>query len=267
MNRNRVLLAAAGLAVVLLVGGYLAYDQFLRGDSVAPLALPSAAASPPATAAGSPPGAGSARPAASGPATPATSAAASPASSGAVTPAGIAGSWTIGDGSVAGYRVREKLAGLPAESDAVGRTEDVTGEITLVESGGALVVDSGRIEVDLTTLASDDGRRDRRLREMAIETNRFPTTTFTLTSPVEVTAAALSGETIEVTLSGDLELHGVTKAVSIPAQARLVADEIEVAGSLTFAFADFSIEPPNIAGFVTVDDQGALEFLLTLRRA
>lgn len=252
MNRNRMLVAVAGLAVVAVIGGYLAYDQFLRGDAVAPLALPSAAASPAASTTASPAGTGPAG---------------TPAASGAAVPAAIAGTWTIAEGSVAGYRVREKLAGLPAESDAIGRTEDVSGEISLVESGGAFVVESGRIEVDLTTLVSDDSRRDRRLREMAIETNRFPTTTFTLTSPVEVTATAVGAETVDVTLSGDLELHGVTKAVSIPAQARLVGDQIEVVGSLTFAFADFAIEPPNIAGFVTVDEEGTLEFLLILHRS
>ena len=69
------------------------------------------------------------------------------------------------------------------------------------------------------------------------------------------------------TLSGDLEVHGVRKAVSIPAQARLVADTVEVAGSLTFPFADFDIEPPDIAGFVTVEDEGTLEFLLVLTKA
>jgi hypothetical protein len=34
----------------------------------------------------------------------------------------LAGQWKIATGSVAGYRVREKLGFLPAESDAVGRT-------------------------------------------------------------------------------------------------------------------------------------------------
>ena len=40
-------------------------------------------------------------------------------------------------GSEAGYRVREQLANLPAESDAVGRTSDVTGSITLEAAGEA----------------------------------------------------------------------------------------------------------------------------------
>ena len=43
------------------------------------------------------------------------------------TRSGLDGTWNVAPGSVAGYRVREKLAALPATSDAVGRTESVTG--------------------------------------------------------------------------------------------------------------------------------------------
>src|SRR5208282_3431656 len=45
---------------------------------------------------------------------------ASGTSSAGASAASLAGDWTIASGSQAGYRVREKLAFLPAESDAVG---------------------------------------------------------------------------------------------------------------------------------------------------
>jgi hypothetical protein len=38
----------------------------------------------------------------------------------------IAGTWAVSTGSEVGYRVREKLAFLPAQSDAVGRTSKVS---------------------------------------------------------------------------------------------------------------------------------------------
>jgi len=246
-----VLALVAVLGAGIVVGAYLAYDQFLRGDSVAPLALPSASAN------------------AAAPASPASAAtapgSAAPSGQGA-TANSLAGTWTVAAGSVAGYRVREKLAGLPAQSDAVGRTEDVTGQVTIVESGGVHSVTAATLQVDLTRLTSDDGRRDRRLRELGIETNRFPTTRFTLTRPVAIPAEGLTGATVDVTLTGDLDLHGVTKNVTIPSRARVAGDEIEVLGSLTFPFSDFAIEPPNIAGFVTVEDEGTLEFLVSLAR-
>ncbi|MGK2852427.1 MAG: hypothetical protein ACSLFN_16160, partial [Candidatus Limnocylindrales bacterium] len=55
-------------------------------------------------------------------------------------------------------------------------------------------------------------------------------------------------------------LHGVTKAVEIPGQARLADGQIQVAGSLTFGLADFEIVAPNVGGFiVSIADEGALE--------
>ena len=66
--------------------------------------------------------------------------------SAAAPPAGdLAGTWTIAGGE-AGYRVREKLANLPAQSDAVGRTSAITGQVTSSErfiSGQSFRMSSG----------------------------------------------------------------------------------------------------------------------------
>lgn len=255
MNRNTLI--ALALVAVVGVGGYLVYDQVLRGDDVAPLALPNATA-PTATgsdASSAPSASGSSGPEASG-ATPVGGAEA------------VAGTWTVVEGSEAGYRVREQLANLPAESDAVGRTTSVAGSITLVAAGDGAQLTAGSIDVDTTTIASDESRRDDRMRTEGLQTETFPTATFTITAPVDIPASALAGEAADVTLTGDLTLHGVTKSVEIPGQAQLVAGQIQVAGALTFALADFEIVAPNVGGFiVSIADQGALEFLLVFARS
>src|SRR5664279_4254848 len=51
-----------------------------------------------------------------------------------------AGSYSVASGSQAGYRVREQLAFLPAQSDAVGRTSHVTGSATVGSSGGSVTI-------------------------------------------------------------------------------------------------------------------------------
>lgn len=242
MSRTRLLPIALVALVAIAAGGYLAYDNVLRGDDVAPLALPSASATADpsvATASTVPVGEGD-----------------------------VAGTWTVVEGTEVGYRVREQLANLPAESDAVGRTSDVTGSITVVEAGDGARLTDGTITVDTTTIASDESRRDSRMRTEGLQTDQFPTATFTITSPVDVPAAALAGSAADVTLVGDLTLHGVTRAVEIPSQARLVDGQIQVAGSLTFALADFEIVAPNVGGFiVSIADQGALEFSIVFARA
>jgi hypothetical protein len=59
-------------------------------------------------------------------------------------------------------------------------------------------------------------------------------------------------------------LRGETQPIQVRLSSHLVGDEIEVAGSAPIDFADFRIEPPSVAGFVTVEDQGTLEFKLRL---
>ena len=220
MTRNRSILALVAILAI-VAGGYLAYDNVLRGDAVAPLALPSTA---PSAAAAS---------------TPSRRARRSERRRGHRSPrprrtdGAVAGTWTVTAGSEAGYRVRERLANLDAESDAVGRTNDVTGTITVVEAGDGAQLTAGEITIDTTTITSDEGRRDNRLRSEGLQTDQFPTATFMLTQPVDVPAAAVAGTATDVTLVGDLTLHGVTKSVEIPAQAQLTNGQIQVAGSLT----------------------------------
>jgi polyisoprenoid-binding protein YceI len=119
----------------------------------------------------------------------------------------------------------------------------------------------------MTSLASDKQMRDNRLRSDGIQTDSFPTSTFKLTSPVTIPATALSGAQVDVTLHGDLTLHGVTKTVDIPAKAQVNGSLIQILGTLTFPFSDYGINAPNIGGFVSVQDQGTLEFQVNLAKA
>ncbi len=184
---------------------------------------------------------------------------------GTVTAASAVGTWTVGTGSAAGYRVREQLANLPAESDAVGRTDAVTGSATLAAAGDSVQVTAADISVDTTSITSDRSQRDNRLRSQGLETDQYPTATFKLTAPVDVPADAFSGGVVDVTLHGDLTLHGTTKTVDIPAQAQVQGGQLQIQGALTFPLSDYGMTAPNIGGFiVSIADQGTLEFLLLL---
>jgi polyisoprenoid-binding protein YceI len=185
----------------------------------------------------------------------------------AASAAELAGTWRPTSASVAGYRVREKLATLPAKSDAVGRTNDVTGEVTLVANSEALAAAAASIEVDVTTLKSDQGRRDNAIRTRGLETARFPTATFASQQPIAVPQAALEGGRATVQATGDLTLHGQTRSVTIPMEVQLNAGRVELNGRYTFPFSEFGMDPPNVGGFVTVDPDATLEFTLVLTKA
>ena len=252
MPRSRLPLIISLAVVAVVLGGFVVFQQFLAGDEVAALTLPPTATS-----------------AASSGATDGPSSTADPSGStgGTATAADLAGSWGIADGSVVGYRVREQLGGVSAMTDAVGRTSAVTGTATLEASGDSVTVTAASFEADLTQLASDDGRRDNRIRSIGLQSNDFPTATFVLSDAVDVPAEALIGAAVDVTLTGDLTIHGVTKRVSIPGQAQLNGDRIEIVGSLTFPFSDFGMVPPSIGTFVQVEGDATLEVLVSLAKA
>jgi polyisoprenoid-binding protein YceI len=179
----------------------------------------------------------------------------------------LAGTWRAVAGSEAGYRVREKLAALPAKSDAVGRSPAVTGTVRVEGSGGSLVASDARFEVDLTRLTSDESRRDNRIRTDGLQTNQFPRATFVSTRPITLPPETATGQAVKAQAEGDLTIHGVTKRVTIPLDIRVTGNRGELVGSYGFPMSDFNINPPNVGGFVTVDPDATLEFKLVLEKA
>jgi polyisoprenoid-binding protein YceI len=259
---------AAGLLAVAVVGAaaYGGWYLFLRPAGPPPVDL--AALPPAATAEGAPAGMSS-----SAPATNAATGAAAPAateqgaaSSAATTTAtgGLDGTWTVDTsigsettGSFVGYRVQETLAGIGANT-AVGRTSSVTGSFTLQGSK----ITAATITADLTGLQSDDNRRDGQLSHRGLETSTFPTATFTLSQPVDLGSIPADGQIVSVTATGQLTLHGQTKTVEIPLQARLSGGIIAVTGTLPIAFADYGISPPTSFIALSVEDHGTMELQL-----
>jgi polyisoprenoid-binding protein YceI len=216
---------------------------------------------------------GAASPTASAPAS--TPAASVPPSIDAGTSAGTAdgldGTWTVDPsigsfsdftGSFVGYRVQEELAGIGGQT-AVGRTPDVTGSLTFAGS----VVTAAELTADLTTLQSDDDRRDNQLQRQALESGRFPEATFTLTTPIELGALPEEGQPITTEATGDLTLHGVTRTVSIPIEATRDGSTVTVKGSIDIAFADYDMQKPQSFIVLSVDDHGIMEFQLHFSRS
>ena len=121
------------------------------------------------------------------------------------------------------------------------------------------------ITADLTALKSDDNRRDGQLQRQALETAQFPQATFKLTSPIQLSAAPADGQTITASATGELTLHGVTKTVQVPIEARLSGDVVTVVGSLEIKFADYSVDQPTSFAVLSIEDHGTMEFQLHFR--
>lgn len=181
------------------------------------------------------------------------------------------GTWTIDTESgsfeeftstFAGYRVEEELGGIGANT-AVGRTPDVTGSLEI--EGTTITAVS--IDVDMTTLTSDESRRDDSLGTRGLETQTYPAATFELTEPIEIGETPAEGEVFDVDAVGQLTLHGVTRDVTVPMQARWTGERIEVVGSFEVALSDYEIEPPTGFLVLSIADVGTVELNLLFQKA
>lgn len=192
-------------------------------------------------------------------------------SSAAVVPVssstGFAGKWTIASGSVAGYRVREKLGFLPAEDDAVGRTSAITGAATLTEAGHVVTVRSASFTVDVSKLKSDEAMRDEHIRTIGIQSATYPTATFVLSTPLMLPASAVEGDVFHTSVTGVFDIHGTSRRETVPLEMRLSHSDIQAVGSLTFPWSEFNMTAPSVGGFVSVTNHATMEFDLRLRRA
>ena len=184
---------------------------------------------------------------------------------------GVAGTWTVDSSigsfsdssdSFVGYRVQEQLASIGANT-AVGRTPKVSGTLTIAGTQVTAV----SITADLTALQSDDQRRDGQLVRGGIETGTYPTATFSLTAPIELGTTPADGQEVDVTATGNLTLHGVTKSVQVPLKARLSGSIIEVAGSIPIVFSDYNIQKPTSFAVLSIADQGTMEMQLFFSHA
>lgn len=177
----------------------------------------------------------------------------------------LAGTWTVstntdGTRSEVGYRVSEVFARGAVRAEAVGRTDSVSGALTI--SGTR--VTTLTLTADMKSLRSDESRRDNTLRTRGLQTDQFPTATFVLAAPIAIEAAGSAP--MRTTAQGDLTLHGQTRPVTVTLEAARSGDRLIAVGAAPIALSDFGIDAPDVAGFVTVDNKGTMEFKLYFSR-
>ncbi|GAC1474762.1 MAG: hypothetical protein PVS3B2_07350 [Candidatus Dormibacteraceae bacterium] len=237
MKRNLVVAATTALAIIVVMG-VAAYAYFFSGLRTTPTGLGLST-------------------------TP-------PSSSSTTAPKGLAGAWTVTSGSLAGYRVQELFAGENSKHEAVARTSNVSGGLTVSGDASGYQVGAITLTVDLTGLHSVDQVAGRNVSQRdgivarQLETQQIPFATFT--AAAASVPGSVTSTPADVTLLGRLTIHGVTKDVTATAHAQVVGDKIEIAGKLTINMADYEISPPR-APFVTVDSTATIDFDVFLVKA
>ncbi len=170
------------------------------------------------------------------------------------------GAWTVGANSQAGYRVKEVLFGQ--DTEAVGRTSDVTGDVVI---SGTQVTEA-KFDVDLASVTSDQSNRDNQFRGRIMSVSKYPTASFELTKPIDLGTTLDAGKTVTVKATGNLTTHGVTKEVTIDLSAKRTGNAVQVSGSIPITFADYDIPNPSF-GPAQTGDTGTIEVLLNLTKS
>jgi polyisoprenoid-binding protein YceI len=216
---SRWILAGVAAVVVIVVGCVAAFIKL--GPSAAPLALPQGRISAP-----------------SGP---------------------LAGTWDVGAGSVAGFRIQETALGL--SNYIGGQTTAVTG--TIVISGHTVTAAS--LQINLTTVKVSGKIQPQFATSLG--TGDHPLATFTLTRPVTLSPAFTTGRTLTATAAGQLAMNGHARAVIVTLTARRNGPLLQTAGFIPVSLTRWGISQPGGAGpFGSLATHGDAEFLLILHR-
>lgn len=132
-----------------------------------------------------------------------------------------------------------------------GRTSGVTG--TIAADAAAPASSTVQLTIDLASLETGVALRDREMRDLYLETKKFPSASFRSVA-VDAPAAILPNQPADIKVTGDFSMHGVTRKMTIPVRVVLIPDgRIHVTSRFNIKLTDFAIKVPHNV-LVTVDD-------------
>lgn len=161
--------------------------------------------------------------------------------------------------SEARFNIDETLRG--ADITVVGVTNEVAGDV-IVNFGNPSASQVGTIRINVRTLTTDNDFRNRALRSDILESaqDEFEFSDFVPTSLDGLPDSAAVGDMVEFQITGDLDLHGVTRSLTFDATVTLVSEErIEGYASTTILYSDFNIVVPQPPPVSFIDDEVVME--------
>ena len=135
------------------------------------------------------------------------------------------------------------------------KTKTLSGEIApATDQPGAI---RGRLKVDLQTLETGIGMRDRHMRDNYLQVEKGPT--FSTATFDDIRVEKLEGKTV---FSGILTLHGQRKKISGAAELQQHGGRIRVQAQFALKVSDFEIPAPTYLG-IGVRDEIQIKVTLT----
>jgi polyisoprenoid-binding protein YceI len=164
------------------------------------------------------------------------------------------------ESSLVTIRVREQLAGFTSMSDAVLTTSAISGVVGLTRDG-RITADTV-LRVDLSTIASDEARRDSFVKQETLNVARYPTAEITVIGTYGLPQPLPTSGEWTFTLVTSMTVHDTTHEVSWDVTGQRVGRELRATARTTVHFGDFGLQRPSVAAVLSVQDEIRLEVLL-----
>ena len=164
--------------------------------------------------------------------------------------------YLVGEGSEITFTVGEQLSRLPLPSEAVVRTEALSGGLNFDGQ-------PSEVTVDLLSLSSDQSFRDRYMRDRMFRD--FPVAVFTVNDLADLPPEFFSGEIFTRQVTGLLRVHGIEVPLTFDLEVRNDGDVLNVLGRTEFTWDQLQIRTPNIQNIVSVEDKVSVQLLLVAR--
>lgn len=257
-------LALAAIVVVVLAAA--AYVWFSGGSgepstevTAPPITSPPTTAS--ATTASATTASASTAPATTAPSTTAaTATTAAPAEVETSEPAEVAGASAVlyridkAESSVS-FEIDEILSGNPFR--VVGVTTEVAGEV-LIDFEEPAASQLGTIVINVRTLATDSGFRDRAIRGPILGSSRDENefATFEPTDIEGLPDSVTVGDQVPLRITGTFSLSGESRPVTFDTAVTVVStDRVEVSGTASVLRSDFGLTIPDVPSVSDVADE------------
>ena len=148
--------------------------------------------------------------------------------------------------------------------DFDGTTNNIDGYIYL--EGKEIFSGKNEIyfEVDLNTVKTGIGKRDRDMREDVLETEKWPITYFK-GSFIKVEKKG-NQNIYSVKILGRMFVHGVEKEIEIPGKIKIENGVMDVESKCSIYLNDFNIEAPSLIAFIKVAQEIKLKLNFKLEQ-
>lgn len=156
------------------------------------------------------------------------------------------------------YRAHEVLVRLRVPSEAVGKTNQVTGAI-VIDAAGRLIPAESNITADLRQLQSDERLRDRFIRDETLQTGRFPNAEFAAKEIRGLPWPAPTPGELKFQLVGDLTVHGVMRPVTWDVVASVSGTDVVATATTQTRITEFGMLIPRVLTVVSIEDEITLE--------